>query len=311
MCVFRWLLLLAAVLYLLTGVVEVRRGERAVVRRFGRVLQQQPEPGLWVGLPWGLDRVDRVEVDAVRSVEVGYKPDEDAPEGMPAGQLLTGDHNLVNVQVVVYYKVRPEEVVDFVLAGPTVPAVLERAVESAMAEWVAGRDVDDVLLRGKTALRGELLPRVRERVAPYRLGVEVLDARASRVAPPDEVKDAFDGVARAQTQIATLRNRAEQEAATRGRLARGESYRVEQQARAYAHSRTVLARQDARRFLERLKQYRLAKDKNPDYLRQLWQEERGRLFARLREGGQIDLLDHHLSEGGLDVISAPRPPPRR
>jgi membrane protease subunit HflK len=305
-----WLLLLLLGLYLLTGVVEVRRGERAVVRRFGRVLDQRPEPGLWVGLPWGMDRVDRVEVDTVRSVEVGYRGDED-PEAMPAGQLLTGDHNLVNLQVVLYYKVRPEEVVDFVVAGPGVPAVLERAAESALAEWVAGRDVDDVLLRGKTTLRGELLPLVRERVAPYRLGVEILDARAAKVAPPDEVKDAFDGVARAQTQIATLRYRAEQEAATRGRLARAEGFRVEQQARAYGHAKTTMARQDARRFLERLRQYQLAKGENPDYLRQLWQEERGRLFARLREGGQIDLLDHHLSGGGLDVLTAPRLPGRR
>ena len=59
----KWILPLGIVLYLLTGVVEVRRGERAVVRRFGRVLAEQPEPGLWVGLPWGMDRVDRVEVD--------------------------------------------------------------------------------------------------------------------------------------------------------------------------------------------------------------------------------------------------------
>src|SRR5262245_41497824 len=268
-----WLLLLPLALYLLTGLVEVRRGERAVIRRFGRVLEQQAKPGLWVGLPWGMDRVDRVEVDTVRTVEVGYKGDDDA-DAMPAGQLLTGDHNLVNVQVVLSYKVRPEEVVDFVVAGARVQGVLERAAESALAEWVAGRDVDEVLLRGKTVLRAELLPRVRERVAPYRLGVEILDARAARVAPPDEVKDAFDGVARAQTQIATLRNRAEQEAATRNRLARAEGYRVEQQARAYAHAKSAMAKQDARRFEERLKQYRLAKAKNPDYLRQLWQEER-------------------------------------
>lgn len=306
-----WLVLVSAALYLLTGVVEVRRGERAVVRRFGRVLAEQPEPGLWIGLPWGLDRVDRVEVDSVRNVEVGYRADDPAESNMPPGQLLTGDHNLVNVQVVLYYKVRAEEVVDFVLAGPRVPGVLERAVESAMAEWVAGRDVDDVLLRGKPTLRAELLPLLGARLAAYKLGVEVLDVRVARVAPPDEVKDAFDSVARAQTQIATQRNRAEQEAATRERLARAESYRIEQQARAYAHTKSVLAREDAKRFTERLKQYQAAKDRNPDYLRQLWQEERGKLFAKLRENGQLDLLDHHLTAGGLDVITAPRMPSRR
>ena len=77
----RYLLLVVAVVlivaYLLTGVVQVRPGERAVVRRFGRVLEHKPGPGLWVGLPWGMDRVDRVAVDQVRPVEVGYRPDAD------------------------------------------------------------------------------------------------------------------------------------------------------------------------------------------------------------------------------------------
>ena len=93
-------------LYLLTGVVQVRPGERAVVRRFGRVLHAKPEPGLWVGLPWGMDRVDRVEVDKVRQVSVGYSEDE---TGLPSGQFLTGDHNLVNVRVLLEYTVRADE----------------------------------------------------------------------------------------------------------------------------------------------------------------------------------------------------------
>ena len=56
----RWLLLLVPLAaYLLTGVAEIRPEERAVVRRFGRVVAL-PGPGLWVGLPYGIDRVDRV-----------------------------------------------------------------------------------------------------------------------------------------------------------------------------------------------------------------------------------------------------------
>src|SRR4029077_10231720 len=123
------------------------------------------------------------------------------------------------------------------------------------AEWVAGRGVDEVLLRGKNVLRGELIGRTQERIETYRLGVEILDARVARIAPPDEVKDAFDSVARAQTGIATARYRAEQEAATRLRLARAERFRIEQSAAAYAHDRKVIALQDAKRFLARLKQY--------------------------------------------------------
>ena len=306
----RFLLVLALVLlvaYGLTGVVQVRQGELAVVRRFGRVLEEKARPGLYVGLPWGMDRVDRVVVDRVQSVTVGFQ--EEGPEvELPPGQFLTGDHNLVNVQAVLYYKVRPDEVADYVAQADRVDAVLARAAEAEMARWVAGRTVDDVLLNGKNAMRGDLVRQVRERIGPYRLGVEVLDARVALVAPPREVKDAFDDVARAQTKIETNRNEAEQKAEAQLRAAESEVYRIGQTAAAYAHNRRLLARQDAERFLARLRQYEVGRRTNPHYLRQIWEEERGKLFARLKENNQIDLLDHHLGGDGLDLFTAPRMP---
>src|SRR5215472_14703853 len=117
---WRWLvwaiLGVLLVVWLQTGVTEIRPGERAVVRRFGRVLDVQPRAGWWVGLPWGIDRVDRVAVEQLRRVSVGYRPEEGGgQEETPSGQQLTGDHNLVNVQVVLTYTVDPEAVVDYVM----------------------------------------------------------------------------------------------------------------------------------------------------------------------------------------------------
>src|SRR3954463_6835284 len=97
-----YVILIALGAYLLTGVAQVRPGERAVVRRVGRVVAQ-PAPGLWGGLPWGMDRGDRVPVNFVRHLTVGYDQAGDQDALMPAGQLLTGDQNLVNVQVAVDY----------------------------------------------------------------------------------------------------------------------------------------------------------------------------------------------------------------
>src|SRR5947209_20315446 len=105
----RLLLILVALFaaYLLAGITAVRPGERAVVRRFGAVVAT-PGPGLWVGLPWGLERVDRVAVDLVRCVTVGYEPDADAEAPLPAGHLLTGDQNVVTVRIVIDYAVRAD-----------------------------------------------------------------------------------------------------------------------------------------------------------------------------------------------------------
>jgi membrane protease subunit HflK len=302
----RWLLIIPAalvVLYLLTGVVQVRPGERAVIRRFGRVLEEKPGPGLLVGLPWGMDRVDRVEVDAVREITVGYDGDPGDGSTLPAGQLLTGDNNLVNVQFTLYYKVAPSALEEFVLHAERAPAMLTRTAEAVAVEWVASQGVDDVLLRGKTALRRELIEKVGQRIQG--LGVLVTGAEVSQISPPDEVRDAFDSVARAQTQKATARFRAEQEAATRLLTARGEAFRIGETARAYAHARKTIAHKEAARFLARLAQYREGVKKNPDYLRQIWQEERSRLFETLKQQGRIGLLDHHLHGGGLELFTAP------
>ncbi len=303
----RWLLAAGLLMagYALTGVVQVRPGERGVVRRFGRLLPSRLEPGLSVQLPWGMDRVDRVAVDRVQSVTIGYQEDDSSGETMPSGQLLTGDHNLVNVQAVLTYKVRRDEEADYVLQADRVDALLSRAVEAVMARWVAGRNVDDVLLNGKNEMRSVLVGQAQEWIEPYRLGVQILDARVALIAPPDDVKPAFDSVALAQTRTTTLRNEAEQSVARNLQLAEAEKYQLEQETAAYVHARKLLAHRDAERFLKRLQEYEVGRKENPHYLRQIWEEERGKLFARLKQNGQIDLLDHHLGANGLDLITAP------
>jgi membrane protease subunit HflK len=304
-------LLLAAVGYLLTGVTQVRPGERAVVRRFGRVLELQPEPGLFVGLPWGMDRVDRVAVDQVRYVEVGYRPDAD--EGSlttPPGQLLTGDHNLVNLQIVLNYTVRHDAVEDYVVHAEEANGLVARAAETAMAEWVAGRTVDEVLLRGKVDLPPWLVSQTQQRVDGYRIGVAVRDASVERLSPPPQVKASFDQVTQAQTEIRTSLNRAEQEAQKSVQAAEAEKYRLDQLAQAYANEQVSLARAEADSFERRLRQYQETKRTNPDALTAIWWDEMGKLFAKLRDGGRVDLLDHHVGPGGLDITEM-LPPPKK
>src|SRR5262249_33277491 len=200
----------------------VRPGERAVIRRFGRVLDEKPEPGLWIGLPWGMETVDRVAVDLLRPVDVGYRPNADDDQTTPAGQLLTGDHNLVNLRVVVHYRVQPEQVEDFVAqqsadgGASSINYLVGLATESLLAEWVASRDVDEVLLQGKAELARWLVDRQQQRLErrleDYRLGIEVVAASVVYLAPPEEVKEAFDRVTQAQTEIRTKTNAAESRA---------------------------------------------------------------------------------------------------
>jgi membrane protease subunit HflK len=288
--------------YLLTGLTQVRPGERAVVRRFGAVLDEQPGPGLWVGLPWGMDRVDRVPVDQVRRVEVGYQPDADDDSlTTPPGQLLTGDHNLIDLQVVLNYAVRKDAVTDYVVHAAEADGLVARAAEAAMAEWVAGRTVDEVLLRGKVDLPPWLVQETQRRLDPYRLGVEVQGANVSHLLPPAQVKESFDLVTRAQTEIRTSLYRAEQDAQRDLSNAAAEGYHLGQLAAAYAEEQRLQARAEADSFERRLAEYRRTRRTNPDALASIWWDEMGKLFAKLRDGGRVDLLDNHLGADGLDI----------
>lgn len=303
------LLGLVLIVSLWTALTQVRPGERAVIRRFGKVVDT-PGPGLWVGLPWGMDRVDRVPIDLLRPVRVGYQPEtaEETSPLTPPGQLLTGDHNLINVQAVIDYAVREDQVEDFVVQAERVDGLVARAAEAVLAEWVAGRTVDDVLVNGKRELPGVLVGRVRALLAPYRLGIDVKAASVAYLLPPDEVKPAFDEVTRAQTAIRTREQEALQDAERRRRDAEAEKYRIEQLTAAYTNEQLQLARAEAESFTRRLEQYQRLRQTNPDILTAIWWDEMGKVFQRLREAGRIDLLDNHLAGDGLDItLFGPQP----
>jgi membrane protease subunit HflK len=304
----RYAVVSAIVLYLLTGVASVRPGERAVVRRFGAVVAT-PGPGLWVGLPWGIDRIDRVEVDRIRRIRFGYEFGANEDVALPPGQLLTGDQNLVNVRVVIDYAVRGDQVAQFLAVRQRVDGAVNRAAEASLAEWVAGRPVDDVLLMGKAILPGLLAARLRERLEPYRLGIEVQSAAVDELAPPDEVKGAFAAVTSAQAAIHTREQEAARDADELLRKARTHQYEWRQSAAAVAHERVALARVEAESFRKRLEQYRRLSLSNSNVLTALWWDEMAPLFSRLNAVGRIGLLDNYLGADGLDIMQfGPRPP---
>lgn len=318
----RWTWLVLGLLtlgYALTGVYQIYPGERAVVRRFGRVLEEKPVPGLWLSLPWGMDRVDRVPVHLVRRLEIGAASLADERRGQKAertpqpGQLVTGDQNLVNARVAVDYTVAPAEeaIVEFVLHQDRLEGMLSRATEAALAEWVAGRRIDDLLTRGKAELPEPLAHEVQRRIAPFELGVLVRGVVVLELLPPDEVRGAFEDVTRAHTEVRTREQDALQAAARRAAGAHADRYAAEQQAQADAASIRLQARAEAAAFARRLAEYRRLKQENADALTALWWDHMSRLFRTMREGGRLDLLDHRLGGDGLDITVAPALPKKK
>jgi modulator of FtsH protease HflK len=313
----RLLLCLAALVFLVytasTALTQVQPGERAVIRRFGRFLDHKPEPGLYIGWPWGIEQVDLIPVSKARTIVVGFMDRDDKEEDVaPAGQMLTGDHNLVNVQAVIDFKVRDNEVEKFLLQKDNIDALTARAAESLLAEWIGGREVDkEVLLRGKIELPRYLREQLQQRVDAYDLGIEIEQANIHKLFPPEQVKEAFDSVAQAKNNIGTKVNKAEQDAAVQLSRAQEKKFDIERQAKAYETEQRIKAGAEADGFRKRLDQYRELARKDPDYLNTLWLDEMTRLYARMKEAGRIELLDHYLTNDGLSITQFPLQPKKK
>lgn len=302
---FRYILALLIAAYFLTGIYQVGPEERAVVRRFGKVVAR-PGPGLGFGLPWGVDRVDRVPVRTVRQVRVGYEPEVVVPTGPPPGQMLTGDQNLVNVQLVVDYAIgeTDEDLDNFVIHRERVEATLGRAAEAAAAEWAGGRTIDQVLLTGNAALPAWVMDRLAERLPELRLGIRVQRASVAILTPPEEVRSAFEAVTQAQTAIRTKETQARQERDQRLSQAEATRYKLEQEAAQFRDEQLDQARADATAFRAELEAYRRVAKTNPDARAFLWwhemQETLDMLAAR---GGRAESIDHYLLNGELNIYS--------
>jgi membrane protease subunit HflK len=291
----RLLLLIVLVAYLATGVGTVRPDERDVVRRFGRVVAR-PGPGLWVGLPWGFDRLDRVSVRTARQLTV-------AGDDGAALSFLTGDQNLVTARLVVEYGVgtTDDDLDRFVAVRDRVDLVLARETEAAVAEWLSARPVDDVLLTGRALLGARLGQSLPARLAPLGLGVIVQRVSVESLGPPDDVREAFEKVNQSQTDVQTKENQARRDADRRLREAEATATRMTAGAEAYRVERVSAATADAETFLARLTQYRAVRAKNPNALSAIWWDETGRILLGMRGRGRIDLLDAHVGKDGLDV----------
>ena len=76
--------------------------QQAVVTTFGRVTDVT-DAGVHFKLPFGIQEVDKVDVNVYQKIELGYSSDGyiDASESA----MITGDYNIVNVDFFVEYKI--------------------------------------------------------------------------------------------------------------------------------------------------------------------------------------------------------------
>ena len=247
----RWPILaaLTVTVYAVSGIRIIGPAERGVVQRLGRVLESRAEPGVHCGLPLGIERLTRIEMGKTRRVSIGTDLTQRLLGRLPdpqRSQFLSGDRNIVDLQMSVQYAV--SDPVAFLFRTAKAEAEVKRACESALCSEVRRMSVDDVL----TLRKAEIQLRVRERAGQvledHGVGVRVLSVALERAAPPEAVADAFRHVTSARADQGRKIAEAEGYRDDLRPKARAEAYRIQEQASADAYATVELARARASRF---------------------------------------------------------------
>jgi modulator of FtsH protease HflK len=272
----KWLwvfLVIVPLLWLGSGLYVVGPGERGVVLLF-RAATEQSEPGLRYHLPWPIQSYELVDVAQVRRAEVGFRTvaggttDRGARGGtrtVPQEALmLTGDENIVELQLFVQYRV--QDPVKFLFGTSDPEGILHTSAEVALRSAVGRNTIDYTMTEGRVEVQEQAKSALQELLDAYQTGLLATEVRLLVVDPPSEVRDAFHDVVRALEDRDRLMKEADGYREDVVPKARGEAAQAVQQAEGYKAQRVIRAQGDAERFLKILAEYHKAKDITRDRL---------------------------------------------
>ncbi len=246
-----------------SGFYTVDAGELGVVTTFGEFDTVTPS-GLNWHIPAPVQDAKVVNVGTIRRLNI---PTAQRRGNQGEGLMLTGDKNIVDIAMVVQYKIKPELQTESGLPGVAQflfnvddPERVVRAVAEASIREVVGRNsLDFVQTSGRTTVQSETRNLIQASLDQYEAGIEVTEVNLTKTDPPtQEVNDAFLDVEAADQDKQRAIDSARAYANKIVPEARGEAQRILENARGYSARVTAESRGQAERFTAILTEYQKA-----------------------------------------------------
>src|SRR5712671_4009905 len=245
------LILLVLGVWLASGFYIVDAASRAVVLTFGRYAQET-EPGLRWRMPWPIQSHELVNLQSVRTLEVGYRNNV-RTKVLKESLMLTDDENIVDLQFAVQYTVKDARDYIFNVRRPDESAM--QIAETAMREVIGKSKMDGILYETREAIAiraRQLMQSIHDR---YGTGIAVSTVTIQAAQPPEQVQAAFDDAVKAGQDRERQKNEGQGYANDVIPRARGTSSRLLQEAEGYKQRVIANAEGDGSRFKQVLTEY--------------------------------------------------------
>jgi membrane protease subunit HflK len=170
-----------------TSMHSIAPEQRGVVSRFGRYVYTLG-PGIGLTLPSPIERVAKIDVEDIRTVDLGSTRTDDL--------MLTGDQNIIDIAYSVRWNIRDPELFLFELARPE--ETIRQVAESSMRAVVSSVSLDDAIGDKRSEIEARVAENMQRILNAYSSGVLIQGVAIKQADPPQAVNDAFKDVSAAQ-----------------------------------------------------------------------------------------------------------------
>ncbi len=299
---FPWLLVFAVISCVFSTWFIVDKEQNAVIKRFGAHVRTE-SPGIHGKLPWPIESAHKVTVTKVERMEIGFKTTDPGPpavyQAIPEeGEMLTGDINIVDLELVAQYRVSDPAAWLFTVREPI---KYLRYLAQSGGRIVVGRSTfDHVATTGRRETQAEGESELRDLSDDIPFGPSIVAFQLQDVEPPDTVRAAYKDVKSAEEDKDRLIREAEGYQNGQIPEARGQAQQLIQASEGYRGERIAYARGDSAQFMAVLTEYRKAPEINEARMRMETAEKifPGREQVVVRDEGVLKLLNLTGTEGG-------------
>ena len=267
------ILIIILLLWLSTGFYIVDQGQRGVVLRFGENTEVT-QPGPRWHIPFPIEIVEKVNLEQVRTIEVGYR--SSSTSGTSTSELreslmLTGDKNIIDLQFAVQYNLK--SVQDFLFENRSAESAVRGAAETSIREVVGKNPMDFVLYEGREEIAIDTKALMQNILDEYKTGINITSVTMQNAQPPEQVQAAFDDAVKAQQDKERQKTEGLAYANDIIPKAKGSAKRLIEEANGYRESIEKEASGNASRFDQILTEFNRAPEVT-----------RNRLFLEAQEG---------------------------
>lgn len=257
------IILLALLVWTLTGLYRVQPGEKGVELLFGRFVKTT-DPGLNFWAPWPIGSVETPNVERTNQLNIGFRSlanvsrTENIRDVAEESLMLTSDQNIIDIDFVVQWRIGKPR--DFLYHIRDPQQTIKRGAESSIREIVGQTPLEETLATKRQEVEAKTKDVLQRILDDYKAGVIIAEVKLQKVDPPQKVIDAFNDVQRARQDKERQENEAN---AYRNDIlpkAQGEAERLRAGAKAYREQLIKEADGEAKRFISVYDAYKGGRD---------------------------------------------------